>query len=288
MENKSFKLQRIKAQLKKFVPVPFVLGGLVLFILTAMNVPLMVSLKTHIMEFMAPVISVVSYPVQFVQEKSDRISAFFDVYNDNVRLRAENEVLKSWQKLAVTLAVDQKELARLLNYKPVAPGREYVVRVLADYNSPFSQSLIINGGINIDVKKGDVLVTNNGLLGHVIEVGTKTARALKVTDYYSRLPVSIGTNRITGIMTGDNTSFPKIIALPEEATVTVGDYVMTSGDAGVYPSGIPVGRILAVENGEVSIELFEKSENLEFVRAIDFGLKGLVPIQNDCACKEAD
>ncbi len=285
MENKFFKLQRIKAQLKKFVPIPFVLGGLVLFILTAMNAPLMVAFKTHIMEFMAPVIAVVSYPVQFVQEKSEQISAYFNVYDENARLKAENEVLKSWQKLAVKLAVDQKELARLLNYKPVAQGREYVVRVLADYNSPFSQSLIVNGGKNIDVQKGDVLVTNNGLLGHVIEVGSTTSRALKVTDYYSRLPVSIGTERIVGIMMGDNTRFPKIIALPEEVIVSVGDYVMTSGDAGVYPSGIPIGRIMAIENGEIAIDLFEKSENLEFVRAIDFGLKGLLPNKNGCNCE---
>ncbi len=288
MENKFFKLQRIKAQLKRFVPIPFVLGGLVLFILTAMNAPLMVAFKTQIMEFMAPIISVVSYPVQVVQKKTEQLTAFLDVYDENARLKAENEVLKSWRKLALKLAVDQKELARLLNYKPVAQGREYVVRVLADYNSPFSQSLIINGGQNIEVKKGDVLVTNNGLLGHVIEVGTTMARALKVTDYYSRLPVSIGTERIVGIMTGDNTRFPKIIALPEEAKIFVDDYVMTSGEAGVYPSGIPVGRIVAVENGEISVELFEKSENLEFVRAIDFGLKGLLPSEIGCDNEGAD
>ncbi len=288
MENKFFKLQRIKAQLKKFVPIPFVVGGLVLFVLTAMNAPLMVTFKTYVMEIMAPVIAVVSYPVQFVQEKSEKISAYFNVYEENARLKSENEVLKSWQKLAVKLAVDQKELSRLLNYKPVAQGREYVVRVLADYNSPFTQSLIINGGKNIDVKKGDVLVTNDGLLGHVIEVGTTTARALKVTDYYSRLPVSVGINRVSGIMTGDNTRLPKIISLPEEVKIEVDDYVMTSGDAGVYPSGIPVGRVVSVENGEIAVELFEKSDNLEFVRAIDFGLKGLLPSENPCDCKEAD
>lgn len=280
MENKFFKLQRIKARLKKLVPIPFVLIGLVLFTLTALDTPMMKAFKERIMEYMAPVISVVSYPVQFVQNKSDSVRAYFSVYEENKRLRLENDTLKSWQKLALKLAVDQKELSRLLNYKPVAQGREYVVRVLADYNSPFSQSLIINGGRNIDVKKGDVLVTNNGLLGRVIAVGSTTARALKVTDYYSRLPVLIGTRQILGILSGDNTHYPKIISLPEDMTVEIGDYVMTAGDAGVYPSGIPVGRIVRAEEGEISVELFEQSEHLEFVRAIDFGLKGLIPTDN--------
>lgn len=288
MGNKFLKLKQIKSQIKKFVPVFFVLIGLVMFILTALNVPVMVAVKTKIMEVIAPVIAVVSYPVQFVQEKSDSLTAYFNVYEENRRLKTENEVLKSWQKLAVKLAVDQKELARLLNYKPVAQGREYVVRVLADYNSPFSQSLILNGGLNIGVQKGDILVTNNGLLGHVIEVGKTTARALKITDFYSRLPVLIGTKRVVALMVGDNTHHPKITALPEEAKIAVGDYVMTSGDAGVYPSGIPVGRIMSAEENEITIELFEKSEHLEFVRAIDFGLKGLLPSETPCMVKETN
>ena len=286
MGNKFLNLKQIKSQIKKFVPVFFVLVGLMMFFLTALNVPVMVALKTKIMEFIAPVIAVVSYPVQFVQDKSESVQAYLNVYEENKRLKAENEVLKSWQKMALKLAVDQKELARLLNYKPVAQGREYVVRVLADYNSPFSQSLIINGGENIGVQKGDVLVTNDGLLGHVIEVGTATARALKVTDFYSRLPVSIGTKKIVALMSGDNTHYPKITALPEEAVVSVGDYVMTAGDAGVYPSGIPVGRIASVKDGEISVDLFEQSEHLEFVRAVDFGLKGLLPSEKPCAVSE--
>ncbi len=286
MSNKFFKIQRTKTQLKRLVPVPFVLGGLILFVLTAMNAPVVISLKTKLMEFMAPVIFVVSYPVQFAQDKMESVSSFFNVYEENKQLKKENEILKSWQKLAFKLVVDQKELSQLLNYKPVAQGREYVVRILADYNSPFSQSVIINGGINIGVKKGDVLVTNNGLLGHVIEVGSTTARAIKVTDFYSRLPVLVGMERVECMLTGDNSQYPKLTSLPEETHIEVGDFVMTSGNAGVYPSGIPIGRVLSVDNGEYVIELFEKSQNLEFVRAIDFNLTGLLPSELPCQCGE--
>ncbi len=286
MSHKFFKIQRTKTQLKRLVPVPFVIGGLILFILTAMNAPVIVSVKTKLMAFMAPIISVVSYPVQFAQDKIESVSSFLSVYEENKHLKKENEQLKSWQKLAFKLVVDQKELSRLLNYQPVAQGREYVVRILADYNSPFSQSVIINGGMNIGVKKGDVLVTNNGLLGHVIEVGSTTARALKVTDFYSRLPVLVGTKRVVCMLIGDNSMYPKLISLPEEAQIQVGDFIMTSGNAGVYPSGIPIGRVSSVENGEYSVDLFEKSQNLEFVRAIDFNLSGLLPSELPCQCGE--
>ena len=70
---------------------------------------------------------------------------------------------------------------------------------------------------------------------------------------------------------------PHISALPEEAVVRPGDYIMTSGTAGVYPSGIPVGVVKTVQEGEITVDLFEKSDNLEFVRVIDYGSTVLLP-----------
>ena len=280
MNNKFFRLQRLKGRLKKLVALPFLLGGLVLSVLTAMNTPFSAQLREHMTTLTIPITTFLSAPVNYFKKLSADISDYTNVYEENKRLRAENETLRAWQRLASSLASDQKELAKLLNYKPVAQGREYVVRILTDYNSPFSQSLIIKGGKNIGVHNGDVLVSNEGLYGFVQEVGKQTSRALKITDYYSRVPVYVGLNRYPAIMVGDNSHTPKIMSLPEESVVHVGDYVMTSGTAGVYPSGIPVGVVQSVEGDVIRVSLAEKEQNPEFVRVIDFGLSGL--IEHDC------
>lgn len=281
MENKFFRLQRIKTQLKRFVAVPFILLALFLFILNTGQYPFLDHFRLKMSDTLIPIVSVLSVPFYYVQKKVDRVSDYFNVYEENQRLKQENQVLISWRNTALKLAADQKELVKLLNYVPVAPGKESVLRVLADYNSPFSQSLILNGGKSSGVQKGDVLLTNKGLYGHVIEVGSKTARAIKLTDYFSRLPVLVGEERILCILTGDNTEYPKLISLPEDATLKEGDYVISAGNAGVYPSGIAIGKIAHIKPGEISVQLFETDSNMEFVRVVNFGLKGLIETNED-------
>lgn len=285
MENKFFRLQRIKTQLKRFIPIPFILAALFLFVLNTQKYPALEGFKLKVMDSFSPIIYVISVPFSYIFQKADDVSDYLNVYKENKRLKEENKILVSWRNAALKLASDQKELAKLLNYVPVTQGREYVVRILADYNSPFTQSVVLNGGRNIGVQKGDVLVTNNGLYGHVIEVGKKTSRALKLTDYFSRLPVLVGDNRILCILTGDNTTLPKLISLPEDAVIQKGDLVMSAGDAGVYPSGIAIGRISAVESGEISVQPFENTPNPEFIRVIHFGLGGLI-LDDDDTCQD--
>lgn len=277
MKNKFFRLQRLKKQLKKLVAVPFLVIGLVLLVLAILKPAVVTDMREKVVSFFVPAASVLSYPVQYVRQTGENISAYINVLEENKRLKSEIVRLKSWHKTALKLSMENRELAKLLNYRPVLQEREFVVRVLADYNSPFAQSFIISGGQNIGVKKGNVLVSNEGLIGIVLTVGKTTARALKVTDYYARLPVYIGTNRYLAIMSGDNSRFPRITALPAEYMVAPGDYVMTAGVAGAYPAGIPVGLVQSVDDGEITVDLFENNNNLEFVRVIDFSSSALLP-----------
>lgn len=281
MKNRFFRLQRLKKQLKKLVAVPFLVIGLVLLSLAIFNAPFISEMREKIVSFFVPFTSALSYPAQYVRKTSENFSSYLTVFEENKKLKAELEQMRGWHKIALKLAMENQELAKLLNYRQVLPEREFVVRLLTEYNSPFSQSFIISGGENIGVKKGNVLVSNEGLIGIVHSVGKTTARALKVTDYYTRLPVYIGTKRHLAIMSGDNSRFPHITALPEEAVVSVGDYVMTSGVAGAYPTGIPVGVIKSVDDGEITVNLFEKNNNLEFARIIDFSSSAL--LANECA-----
>ncbi len=285
MINKFFRLQRLKKQLKKLVALPFILIGLVLLFCAALNLSTFSGVRDSILLFFTPLTRVASYPVQYLKKTNENLNAYLNVYEENKRLKAENEVLKSWQRTALKLSFEKQELSKLLNYRQVVQTKEYVVRLLIDYNSPFSQSVIIKGGRDIGLKKGNVLVSQEGLYGIVQSVAASTARALKVTDYYARLPVYVGEQRYSAIMSGDNSRYPHITALSEEATVRPGDYVMTSGTAGVYPSGIPVGVIKTVQDGEITVDLFEKNDNLEFVRVIDYGSTVLLP--DSCTSESA-
>lgn len=274
-------MQRLKKQLKRLAALPFIFVGLVLLILAVLNLPVFNQVKENILAFFTPVTRAASFPARYMLKTKENLRAYLNVFDENKRLKTENEALKSWQRTALKLSFEKQELEKLLNYKTNAQTNEYAVRLLIDYDSPFSQSVIIKGGKDIGVQKGNVLVSKKGLFGIVHSVGAVTSRALKVTDYYARLPVYVGEKRHRAIMSGDNSRFPKITALPEEAVVQQGDYVMTSGAAGVYPSGIPVGVVRLAQKEEIEVDLFEKNDNLEFVRVIDYGSTKLLP--DSCA-----
>lgn len=276
MENKFFRVQRIKTQLKRFIAIPFIFAAIVFLIFSQPGKnSIFATIKYSLNERFIHAISVISKPFQFVSDWKNSILAYFSVYDENIKLKQENEHLLKWKSLALKLSYEQKELKKLLNYNPVEKGKERVVHVLIDYNSPFSQSVILDGGKDIGIKKGSVLLTNNGLYGYVIHVNETASRALKITDYFSRVPVLVGENNVLCIMVGENTEKPKLTALPEDYNIQDGDFVLTAGAVGVYPSGIPVGKI-KIKNETYYVEPFENEKHIEFVRVVDFGLDGLI------------
>ena len=85
----------------------------------------------------------------------------------------------------------------------------------------------------------------------------------------TRLPV-IQASRDRAILAGDNSPFPRLVFLPANASVNSGDIVVTSGHGGIFPAGLPVGRITRSDDGVVRVNPFVQFEKLEFVRVIDY------------------
>lgn len=276
MDNKSFRLQRIKQQLKRFVALGVALLSLCFFVyLNHSNALIVKEFKKSTVDFFVQAKSFVSAPFGLIVQKIGFLRHYFDIFDENARLRAENEILKGWKETALNLALEQKELTALLNYTPVPAVESQVVRVMGEYNSPFSDAVILGAGRVEGIHKGDVLILNNALFGHVIEVDNHTARALKLTDYFSRLPVFIGEEKILAIMVGDQEKMPLLTALPEEAVLKEGDFVRTAGFAGVYPEGIAVGY-LKKEDDVFKVNLIERKNNVGFVRVMHYHLGGLI------------
>ena len=276
MGNKVFRLQRIKQQLKRFVALPFLFISLALFVFssTSNNISL-VEIKKSSYTFFMPIISFVSSPIKWMKENVSSIKNYVNVYEENKKLRAENKLLKGWQNTAIKLSMEQKELFSFLNYKPLSSEKSFLVRVLGEYNSPFVHSFVLQAGKNEGVAKGDVLFFNNSLVGHVIEVQDSFSRALRLTDYYSRLPVYVGENKVLCVMVGNNTDYPELVALPEEVQLNEGDFVMTAGFAGVYPTGIAIGYVKK-DGAGYKVQLIENKTNIEFVNVVQFNIGGLI------------
>ena len=78
------------------------------------------------------------------------------------------------------------------------------------------------------------------------------------------------------ILAGDNSSRPRLIYLGVASAVAPGDRIVTSGDAGAFPPGLPVGRVVVAEESNTLVEPYFSRERLQFVDILDFGLSGIL------------
>ena len=103
------------------------------------------------------------------------------------------------------------------------------------------------------VAAGDPVITSNGLVGLVYEVGRAYARVLMISDINARIPVMLASSSWPGLTMGRNSDYLELVFLPAEAQPAVGELVLTSGHGGILPAGLAVGRVERVDGDYVQV-----------------------------------
>jgi len=257
-------------------PLLVLLSG-VMIVLGKADQVVLESLKNSVMDAAAPALDMLSRPSGLVDTAVGRARDFLTVYQENARLAEENERLLGWQQAALKLASENAQLRDLLRVAP-EPATSYVTaRVIANSGGAYARSVIVNAGRENGVVRGEAAVTGEGLVGRVSEVGSRAARILLITDLNSRVPVIVEGSRQRAVLAGDNSGHPSLRYLEAGAAIRIGDRIVTSGQGGVFPPGLPVG-VVAVFNGELArVELFVELSRVDYLRLVDYGLADALP-----------
>ena len=223
------------------------------------------------LEVSGPVMQVVEYPSRIIH----RIYTYFydisHIYLENKSLRDENKQLIMLQNKLRALEVENQLLSRLLNYVPPADATFVSAKIIAESGDNFTHILLIYVG-DEQVKKGQIVMGDESVIGRIDEVSGHYARVILVTDINSKIPVVVERTRARAILSGDNTVVPKLIFLRTTADVKEGDVVVTSGVGGMFPTGLPVGFVSSMQNGEITVETIDDIGRMEYVRIVDYGL----------------
>ena len=219
-----------------------------------------------------PIVDFLAVPARIISGTLNYFYDFKNIREENKKLREENRELVVRSSRATALEIENQLLSNLLNYIPPKGVSYSVARVVAEEGDTFSHALIIYTANNNMVKKGQVVLSDSGVVGRIEHVGSVYSKVILITDINSKIPVMIEKSRVRGILSGDNTSVPKLIFTPLEADLRVGDKIITSGVAGVFPPGLPVGKISVVDNGNIKVKPFGDLDRLEYVRIVDYHL----------------
>ena len=234
-------------------------------------------LRVVVTDISAPVLEFFSEPEAGVASLAGRVEIFFSVYEENEHLRLENERLLKWQAVARQAEHENLELRDMLNVVSDPRASFISGRVIADSGGAFVRTVLINAGTGDGVSGGQAVVNGDGLVGRIVEAGSRSARVLLLTDLNSRIPVVIEWSRERAILSGDNSQRAHLAFLDDKAALAEGDRVVTSGHGGMFPPGIPIGTVSRVTDAGGVVEPFADWDRLEFVSVLNYVVPGVLP-----------
>ena len=258
-----------------------------LFLLWRIDSPRVERVRIELIDRVVPNFSWATSPLTGTINILGSARSYTRIYQQNKDLRRELQQMKAWKEAALQREQENARLLDLNNVRLDPKFTKITGVVLADSGSPFRQTVLLNIGKRDGIVDGWAAIDGIGLVGRIAGVGERTSRVILLGDTSSRVAVTIESNGQTGLVVGDNTSRPPIEFLENPETVRPGDRVMTSGDGGVFPSGILVGQVTQTQSGRLRVRLAADMQRLEFLRVIRHMPRetistpgGLVGVQN--------
>lgn len=270
------RLGHLRSLITRFAFILLVGASFALMLLGKAETGIVARARMLVADSITSAVDVMSRPASGVASVVDTVHELSTLREENLRLRAEIERLERWQTVARKLEAQNDALKSLLNFVPEPTASFVTGRVVADTGGAYAQSLLVTAGARQLVDKGQAVLSGEGLVGRISEAGSRSSRVLLLTDINSRVPVSVGNARQRAILSGDNTDHPRLMFLRSIQAVSPGDRVVTSGDAGVFPPGVPIGVVSQVNDSDVRVEPFFQRDRLEYVRVVDYGLSGIL------------
>ncbi len=218
----------------------------------------------------APVSGVLAAPVRWINDGTGSIGDYFFAVSENRRLKKEVAQLRQQEVMAVALRNLNHRYEELLKLRTEPPIPMVTGRVVTDTRGPFANARLIDVGSDAGVKIGNPAMTEQGVVGRVVGVSPNASRLLLLTDPEARTPVLIDRTNSRAVLTGDGGSNPRLDYLRGKDAVKNGDVVLTSGDGGLYPRGLPVGVAQQDIRGVWRIRLYTDRGNVDFVRVLVF------------------
>ena len=265
-------LSNIRLLAKKFALVLLFLSAFALMLVNKTDTAIIEKTSSIATDVVSPLIDTMVVPARAIASVYDYLKELKQIHSENQELRKENLRLLQIRDKALALEVENKILSGLLNYIAPPEAKFVTARVIAEEGDAFSHSIVAYTGDNADIKKGQVVLSDRGVVGRIEQVGKFYSKIILITDINSKIPVMVERTRVRGILTGNNTPNPNMDFIPLEAELTVGDRIITSGVAGIFPAGLPIGKISSIEKNNVKISTFTNLDRLEYVRIVDFGL----------------
>lgn len=241
--------------LKNRLPAPVRLAAFCVLALVLM----LADARLHIITPVRQSIAAVLYPMQWALLQPLQMLARTTDYFDNLQT-AQNTAREAQRQMASMsmqtrqvqeLEEENQRLRGLLSLRARLPVTAQAAEVVYESPDAYSRRVIVDKGQVAGVQLGSPVVDELGVLGQVVRVQPFTSEVRLLVDHDQAIPIHIDRTGVRGVVYGQASNLrPDTVELRYMATDTdiqVGDQLLTSGLGGIYPAGLPVAQVQAVE-----------------------------------------
>jgi len=222
-----------------------------------------------------------------VGEKSrttwESIFSLGEMKDENASLKKQVQDLRERVNQLEEMQLENLRLREALNYRDFKKSEMQLeaASVIARDPGNWFRTIIINKGSVDGIKRNMPVVTSQGLVGHVTAVSGHTASVLLILDDSSAVGSMIQWTRIPGVLEGmDDGGYVKLKYLNRDANVRKNQKVITSGMSGIFPKGLPIGKVVDIKYSASGLQKYAIVKPfVEFDRLEEvFVIKEVLPV----------
>ncbi|WP_417485482.1 rod shape-determining protein MreC [Maricaulis salignorans] len=223
------------------------------------------SFRAGFTDIAAPVLELAAQPVRGLKGIGPYFRRQGALADENAELRQQLVEARYWEDLAYRQRDRIEVYEAALDINTPATQERIGAWTVADPEGPFVRARLIGRGRDAGIDDGYPVINLYGLVGRVFESGRRSARILLLTDLNSRIPVMADRSNARAILIGDNTAYPRLDYVGRDADIQPGDRIVSSGDDGILPRGLPVGEAVEARDGSWRVRLYSDQAPVDFV-----------------------
>ena len=225
--------------------------------------------KGYGVDYLLPVTKVISSPITTFSNISLRIQNIQHLENENLQLKEEIIRLKKWQTLAIKNSRENRVFKKLLNSTSHQVDIIKTASVINQTPGLYTKQVTINAGLNYNIVKDLAVINEKGLVGKTILSTNSNSKVLLINDSSSSIPVKTLSDNSYSMLTGSAdgkfliSSYTKNNQLPR-----VGDLLVTSGNAKIFPRDILVAKVIKVNADHYIALPYVDFNNLNYLQVV--------------------
>lgn len=248
---------------------------LILLLLISLALNFQPVANSHLVKFIRLTTTTAFYPIQvgfnFVGSSVPKtFYFFFDAYNyrqKSEQLSQELKQVKSEVVILESIKQENKELKKALGFNnsffysfDLIPAQ-----IVGKDKKNWSFYALVNAGFDKGVKPGFSVISDQGLVGLVVEVNEFSSKILIIVSPENFISVMSSKSGVHGVARGDSVKKLIISYIPEDVSVEVNEKFVVSSSSSIFIPGMPVGVVSKIEKNFDNI--FQK---IELSPCVDF------------------